>query len=356
MNTKRIVSAALCAAMLMVPAIAAGTEGGDTPAADPGMCVGLPLAPGGGEGKADDRGSTPVEQAWSGPVMVYGRAVELGEGSVRLQNDNPTADYSDIVLNVGEDTIILDAVTGESRTFADLKENESLYAYAGPVMTRSLPPISNAVLILCNFPADFMAPTYAEVQQAIPGEDGKVSFLMTGDIVLHLSADTELLSYGSKDGAELAGIVPGTRLLSWYSMVMESYPAQAVPTKVMVFPYSYGGYLEIGDMDDISLNGEKLDIAPVVAEDGTLMLPVRAFAEALGCTVGWNAADPGRVTVEKDGLPVYSFLADAEEATVEGDMVMALAAPVLTRDKTAYLAAKDLLDFHGLKLVGSWPV
>lgn len=354
MKAKRIVCAALCAALLGVPVFAAGTEGGDTPAADPGMCVGLPVAPGGGEEKAP--AFTPVKQAWSGPIMVYGRATELEEDRLRLQNDNPTADYSDIVLYVGEDSIILDAVTGERKTFADLKEHESLYAYVGPVMTRSLPPISNAVLILCNFPADFMAPTYAEVQQVLPGEDGNLSLLMTGDIVLHLSADTGLLPYGEEGEAALSGIVPGTRLLSWYSMVMESYPSQAVPTKVMVFPYGYGGYVEIRDVDDISINGGKLDIAPVAAEDGTLMLPVRAFAEALGCTVTWNAADPGRVTVEKEGLPVYSFHAGAAEATVEGDMVMGLTAPALTQDKTAYLAAADLIRFHGLKLVGSWPV
>ena len=353
MKIKRILSAALCAALLAVPALASGTGEGDVPAEEPGMCAGLPLAP--REGGESGDAYQPLTQDPGLPVMVYGAVTELGEDRLRLQNDRDSS-VNDIVLNVGEDTLILDAVTGEDKTLADIRENDMLYAYAGPVMTRSLPPISNAALILCNLPADFGAPIYAEVQRVTPGEDGGLSVLMTGDIVLHLSADTQLLAHGGKGGAELSDIVPGTRLLSWYTMVMESFPAQAVPSKVMVFPYGYRGYVEVKSPEEVLLNGEKLSAAPVTAEDGTLMLPVRAFAEALGCEVLWDAANPQRVAVTKDGMEVYSFGAGENTATVEGDMVMELAAPVLARGGVTYLAAQDLIRFHGLKLVGDWPV
>lgn len=357
MKLKQIVCTTLAAALLAVPALAADGGGGDIPS-DRDMCVGLPLAPGTEDGGAQDGGNVffkPVEQNKPGPVMVYGSVTELGEGRVRLQNDNTAAAYSDIVLTVGGDTAILDAVTGEAKAFGDIRENETLYAYAGPAMTMSLPPVSNAVLILCNVPADLGAPTFAEVERVTVGEDGSVSALMSGGIVLHLDENTALMPYLTKNVAGLDDIVPGAKLLSWYDMVMESFPAQAVPTKVMVFPYEYTGYVDIKAVDDIALNGGKLDIAPVVAEDGTLMLPVRAFAEAQGCTVAWNAADPALVTVEKDGAAVYSFRAGEDAATVEGDMVMGLSAPVLTRNNTTYLSAGDLVRFHGLKLVGGWP-
>lgn len=355
MKLKRILCTTLAAALLAVPAFAVDGEGGDTPS-NPGTSVGMPLAPGGEEGKTDALDFNLITQEKLGPIMTYGFASELGESTLRIQNSNEYAAVSDVVLNITDETIILDAVTGESRAFEDIRESDTIYAYISPVMTRSLPPISNAILVLCNIPADFGVPIWAEVEQVIPGEEGKVSFLMDNDIVLHLDGEAELLPYLTKDVVGLDAIVPGTRLLSWYSMVLESFPGQAYPTKVMVFPSAYTGYVDIKTTDGISLNGEKLDITPLVAEDGTLMLPVRAFAEALGCTVTWNAADPTLVTVEKDGSPLYSFRAGETTATVEGDMVMELTAPALARDKATYLPAQDLVGYHGLKLVGRWPV
>ena len=352
MRLRSILCVTLSAALLCAGALAAG---GDTPASAPTDAPSsVPLDPG-GEVERPMKPDYEIAQ-WDAaePVMVYGRAA-LEEGRVLLENDNESSAYQRIFVNLNEDTIILDAVTGETRTADDLKDGETLYAYVGPAMTRSLPPIANGVLVLCNIPADFGAPIYAEVQQVNPGEDGKVSVLMTGDIILHLDGDTGLTAYGTKNLPTLADIRPGTRLLSWYSMVMESYPAQAVPSKVMVFPCAYAGYTDMSDSENITVNGERLDASAYVA-DGVLMVPVRAFAEALGCQVLWDAARPDVVAVTRDGAPLYEFTVGGSTATVEGDMVMGLRAASAARGGVTYLAADDLVSFHNLKLVGLWPV
>ena len=86
------------------------------------------------------------------------------------------------------------------------------------------------------------------------------------------------------------------------------------------------------------------------------MVPVRALAEALGCEVDWDPAQPDTVSVTRDGQPLYSFQAGGNTATVEGDMVVGLRVASAAKGGVTYLAADDLISFHHLKLTGRWPV
>lgn len=283
-------------------------------------------------------------------VMVWGTASELGDDTVRLQNDDEQAAYSDIVLRVTEDTIILDAVTGAERKFSDLKQDEILYAYTSPVMTRSLPPQSNAELILCGIPADFGAPAYAQIQSVTARDDGGMDVLMDNAVILHLSGDTKLMAYGDASG-KLEDLKPGVMLLSWYQVVALSYPAQAAPDQVMVFPYRYAGYLSAAP-DQLSLNGKALSLSDAEApfvQDGRLMLPVRKIAETLGNEVQWDGVGH-RVSVSHDGTEVYVVELKTNTAVREGDMVFALSAPAVLKNGVTFLAAEDILLFHNLML------
>lgn len=328
MKLKNLFCAALSVALLTVSAFAAEAN---APASAP------------------DAGDYTVEDNSLFPVQVWGTASAPDQDRIELKNDNESDPNNHIILSVGEDTLILDAVSGVAATLADIKEGDTLYAYAGPAMTRSLPPIAHASLILCNIPADYAVPTWAEVLGVTEKEDGSHSVLMSGGVVLHLNADTEITA---GPGAASTGIVPGTRLLSWYSAVALSMPAQATPDKVMVFSSPYGGWMDLNG-GEISLNGSALalnaDQQPF-ALDGRLMLPVRAVAEALGCTVVWDPANPGQIAVERDGGSVYAFSLNGDTVTVEGDMVMSLAHKPVSVNGVTFLAAEDVLRVHNLKL------
>lgn len=284
-------------------------------------------------------------------VMVWGSAKEKGENSVYLENSNESAPNSKIVIKINEDTAIVDAVTGAAKTFADIKEGETLYAWVSSAMTRSMPPQSNAIVVVCNLPADFGSPIYAQVQKVTEREDGGTDVLMNNSVILHLNADTELMGYKTKDVKALSDIKPGTMLLSWYSVVALSMPGQATPAKVMVFPYSYDGYVD-AQPGTLSVNGEKVELAvseaPFVHE-GKLMVPVRKLAEALGCTVTWNAAQPDAVTVEKDGKALYSITLGADTMVREGDMVVNVATPAQANNRVTFVCLDDLLVAHNVK-------
>ena len=288
------------------------------------------------------------------PIRVWGQAVELGEQSLTLQNDSKNDGYQKIVLNVDTDTLILDAVSGESKTFAEIQKDETLYAWVGPVMTKSLPPITTARVILRGIPAGYQVPTFAEVQSVTKTEQG-ADIYVTDDMVLHLTDETKLLAGKGLDGtATLADIQPGTRMLSWYGPVALSMPAQASPDKVMVFPSQYAGWVSAKGLE-ISINGTALDLTGANAarvEDGRLLVPVRKVAEALGGQVAWEP-HTNLVTVTAGGGEVYHFtIADSEAA--RGDVTVGLLTATKSVDGVTFMALDDLLVLHNLKLETSW--
>lgn len=296
-----------------------------------------------------------IQRGENFPTRVWGTAVELGDMSLTLENSNDNDPYQKIVVNVGEDTIILDAVTGEVKTFDDLRSNETIYAWVGPDMTKSLPPIASARLILCGIPADFGVPAYAEVETVTQTENG-VDVYMNNDVVLHLTGDTEYLTAPGweKETVSAADIVPGTRLLSWYSVTTMSLPAQASPSKVMVFPSDYDGWVATNGLE-VTVNGETLALEGASAarvEEGRLMVPVRAVAEALGCEVAWEPYT-NQVTVTSGGVELYHFAIGGDQA-VKGDVTVGLVASAEAVDGVTFMALDDLIVLHGLKLSTGW--
>lgn len=121
---QKVFSLLLCAAIMVVPAFAAGESGEVT--------------------------GTPS------PVMVWGNLTWLDGGGLLLKNDSDTA-LSEVVLQ-GESIICLDAVTGDPMDIKSLKDGDTVYAWVSPVMTMSLPPQTTAYIILGNIPADYRVP------------------------------------------------------------------------------------------------------------------------------------------------------------------------------------------------------
>ncbi|MEG2455456.1 MAG: S-layer homology domain-containing protein [Oscillospiraceae bacterium] len=219
------------------------------------------------------------------PIRVYGKATSIKEmknGSrIMLENSNDKDPNQKIGVLVSDKTMILDAVTGNAKTIADIKENETLYAYVGPAMAMSMPPQANATLILCNIPADYNVPKFAEVKTVTAREDGMVDVLMTGSVLLHLNKDTELLAYRTDNVPNLGDITSGAHLLSWYSAETRSIPAQASPSKVMVFPKS-------ADPDEILTRGAFIDLLYASAKSPAVAAAA-PFTDVSTDAIAWAA-------------------------------------------------------------------
>lgn len=167
-------------------------------------------------------------------VRVYGQIKEILEGQILIENDNEKDPYRQILLNISDDTMILDAVNAEEKTLEDMKNGETLYAYVSLAMTRSLPPMSNAEVIFCGIPSDTAAPEYAGIVSIEKSEDGSYRLITNRDIIYHVNEETEILDFTSREKMEASQIAEGDKVIAWYQIVMESFPAQTAPAKMIV--------------------------------------------------------------------------------------------------------------------------
>lgn len=290
-------------------------------------------------------------------VRVQGTVSVEGD-RILVTNSNEWAEYPEIALSLAKDTLILNAVDGSAMAAEDLREGEYVYAYVSPAMTDSLPPITTAAVILAAIPADYAVPAYSIVEQVNVWE-GRTSILMSDDVTYSMS-DAELLAGPGFDGdtVTLADITPGCGLLAWYDMLAESFPAQAWPVKVMVIPSPYGAWAEL-EPGRLAVNGNEVELTEAeqpYVEGETLMVPVRAFAEALGCEVIWNADQPENISVWGEGAEYLLTLGSDRAATGDGGDGTALTGAVTARNGVSFLPADDLLNLHNVRAEGLWPV
>lgn len=251
---QKVFSLLLCAAILVVPAFAAG-ESGES---------------------ADE----------TGPVMVWGTLTWLDDGGLLLQNDSETS-INEVILH-GESIICLDAVTGEPMDIKSLEDGDTVYAWVSPVMTMSLPPHATAYLILGNIPADYRVPMYYEIAAAnVTGTDRdtqmptSVELTAVGGVVFTVTNEATLTPYLTKNVVTLGDLVPGTRVLVWSNSRGEA-------ERVLVFPYEYRAYISLSEDGGVSVSGQAVEQAAKTTEDGTVLLPIRAISEALGLSVSWD--------------------------------------------------------------------
>ena len=290
-------------------------------------------------------------------VRVQG-TVSVEEDRILVTNSSEWAEYPEIVLNVAEDTLILNAVDGGAMAAEDLREGEYVYAYVSPAMTRSLPPIATAAVILAAIPADYGVPAYSTVEQVNVWE-GRTSILMSDDVTYSMG-DAELLAGpGFTCGTiTLADITPGCGLLAWYDMLAESFPARAWPVKVMVIPSPYDAWAEL-EPGKLAVNGTEVELTAAeqpYVEGETLMVPVRAFAEALGCQVLWDPARPDKIAVRGEKTEYLLILGNDRANTGDGGSGTALTGTLTARNGVSFLPADDLLDLHNVRVEGLWPV
>lgn len=127
----KLIAAALCAAMLCVPALAAAS------------------APGAGA-------YVPNPQY----TVISGTVAHQKDGGLLMSTSTgePTEDY----ILWTEGVMILDAVSGEPVDAKSIKDGSTVYAWLGAqtAMTMSLPPQVTPELLLVNVPADYKVPQY----------------------------------------------------------------------------------------------------------------------------------------------------------------------------------------------------
>lgn len=171
-------------------------------------------------GLADTNGEGENGSRLDGMVCMDGSVISAEDGRLRL-NRRVEGGMTEVVVNLSEDTKILDAVNGFPVPVENLDDGEAVRVYTGPAMTLSLPPMTNGILVLADAPADFGFPAYAVVEsltQEPDKADGTAAayILETADGMKYTVSDsTVLLPYLTRNMVFATDLKKGTPILLW---------------------------------------------------------------------------------------------------------------------------------------------
>ncbi len=315
----KLIAAALCAAVLCVPALAAASATGA------GVYVPNPQY-----------------------TVISGTVAHQKDGGLLMSTSTgePTEDY----ILWTEGVMILDAVSGEPVDAKSIKDGSTVYAWLGAqtAVTMSLPPQVTPELLLVNIPADFKVPQYDVIVRAnyimkgIPGYSGMAITLSDGT-ACQVWQDATVKPYLTRNRVTYQDLLPGTRVLMWAD-------DSGKGSRVLVFPYAYKGGISLYNDGYLCVNGRPTVLPSALRrpyKDERLYVPIRAVAEAAGYSVSWDKEFG--VTVKDGGEIVFQICPDTDlahgPATADRQ---SLSGPCLIANGVTYLEAGDLAHLLGM--------
>lgn len=254
-----------------------------------------------------------VEMEQPNYIEFNGKITEINSKgeffSILAENDLENA-LDKLVAYISEDTVLLNDDTMDFVTIDNLKEGMevSIFYHKETPMLMSYPPqLTPNVVVVRN----------KESKNGIL-VDKFDEDLLNGDksLRLLLSDKTEIVDIeGNKVDKEH---ITNKNLVIFYDMVLESYPAQIPPKRVIVLKDEEveENNAVIETLDKIAIDGEKitLDHPIYTNEEKVFMVPLRQIAEKLDYKVEWDQETQSaeltkgphwtRVTIGKDN---YNF-------------------------------------------------
>ena len=315
----KLIAAALCAAMLCVPALAAVSATGA------GAYVPNPQY-----------------------TVISGTVAHQKDGGLLMSTSTgePTEDY----ILWTEGVAILDAVSGEPVDAKSIKDGSTVYAWLGAqtAMTMSLPPQVTPELLLVNIPADYKVPQYDVIVRAdgltsVEGKRSGMSVTLSDGTVYQVWEDAQVKPYLTRNRVTYQDLLPGTRVLVWTD-------DKGQASKVIVFPYEYKGSISLDGYGRLYVNSGAVAEPSTLRRpygDERLYVPIRAMAEAAGYSVSWD--EEFGVTVKDGGEMVFQICPDTDLAhgPAAADR-QSLSGPCLIANGVTYLEAGDLAHLLGM--------
>ena len=252
-------------------------------------------------GEAKNGVALPQEPQYN---QFYGSVIgyESGELEVKEANSEET-----MIFYVGENTYVADAVSGVPSEI-EKRTSDAVTVYYGPAVTASLPAKAPAIAVVLNMPENGIGGAfYTKVDQISQNSEGVTELLCSnGSLILRPNDETTYSAFKTKNVVTLADIKEGSELLAWCDVIALSYPGQGTPSKFVVLstpeenlPAPASG--EANEDTKISVSGTLVTVdgkeiaSPAYEKNGTVMLPLRAVAEALDFEVIWNGDNSVRV-------------------------------------------------------------
>lgn len=162
------------------------------------------------------------------PLRVWGPVSVESDTTLMVDNQNDKFTAGDIVLNLSEETRILDVSSGMPLSVEQLEDGETIYAYISQAMTASIPPQTAASMILVNIQEGTKVPDYIEVKSMEPkGSDYELTSV--DGLVFQVPSDCMINPYMTRNMLYLENIYEGAHCLVWSDDADKA-------TSIMMFP------------------------------------------------------------------------------------------------------------------------
>lgn len=235
--------------------------------------------------KAEDMEIIPISAPISAPIederVMYSEYIEFrgkveeiynedGQFYILATNGITEGGLNALKAYIDEDVILLNNKDMEFASKDDLKVGTEvvIYYHKDTIMALSYPPMLGPDVVIIND---------NEEQGAMVSKFDGEFLNAEKDLYARPSDETIIID---KDGNVLTkDDVKNRDLIIFYDIVLESYPAQTTPKKVIVMP-------EREEMPVV--NEFVLENFFVKDTNGVKMIPLRLVAEALGYEVSWN--------------------------------------------------------------------
>lgn len=167
-------------------------------------------------------------------IQVQGQVSEKNEDSILIKNATGV-NNDEVLLNISEETIFIDATSGLPVAIKDIDLNADIYAYTGQSMTFSLPPMTNAKAIVVNVPEDIKVPNYIKVESIKKNNDGSITVISDdGALEATLDSETNVFPYLTRNIVTIDDIKVGSNLLIWERQNKDMLQTTELPMKVKI--------------------------------------------------------------------------------------------------------------------------
>lgn len=148
-------------------------------------------------------------------LCVWGPILGIEGSSITMDNQSDVSVSGELILNLGEDTLILDAVDGLPKELSELQTGELIYVNLGEAMSMSLPPQNNPEVIICSVPEDLKAPAYVQVIAMEQESDESYTLKASNGETYKIPADCQILPYLTRNIVKLQDVNEGSTVLVW---------------------------------------------------------------------------------------------------------------------------------------------
>ncbi|MDD3251425.1 MAG: hypothetical protein PHV18_02575 [Lachnospiraceae bacterium] len=215
MRIKKQVVAAVCCTSLLTAACA-GFAQAQSPTVEAGSSNQETTVSGPAAGQTEAVEGQDSQAMQNDQIRIWGSVTNVQDGQITIDNQSGVSYEGEIILNIDPDnSLVLGAENGFAVPLTDIAVGETIYAYIGQTMTMSLPPMTNAGVVIAKVPADFKAPEYVTVQSMTEKDGGSWELTGTNGTTYQVAADCEILPYLTRNIVTLQDVSESRKVLVW---------------------------------------------------------------------------------------------------------------------------------------------